>query len=97
MTITYLAGWTPLTHGDHVANIPSEFDHLLIELVRAFAAYQRTQNHGHVDAIDGWPTTVRLKQADGGLQANMGYVLGGIGAYDSSIRSNFNWTHSGIA
>ena len=96
MSLTYMAGWTPLTHGLHVANIPTEFDHLLIELVRAFAAYERTQDHSHVDAVDQWPTTIRLKQADGSVQANLGYIMGGAGQSGQSSGSNWNFTTAGL-
>ena len=60
------------------------------------AAYERTQDHSHVAAVDQWPTTIRLKQADGSVQANLGYIMGGAGQSGQSSGSNWNFTTAGL-
>lgn len=67
--LNYRAGWIELTTGNAVANIPPAIEHLLIQIVRAFARGEAT-GEGHFDLVDKIESSVMLNR----LKATYGLV-----------------------
>jgi hypothetical protein len=93
LKMNYRAGWTLMgPKNDAAANIPPLFDHLLVQLVRAFAYYYETNDRSMIESIEDSIQLQRLKGSDNNTQGNLGLMQGGILQVDRTIRSNWNFT-----
>tara|TARA_Y100000310_G_scaffold333289_1_gene410550 strand:- start:283 stop:1002 length:720 start_codon:yes stop_codon:yes gene_type:complete len=95
MHLTYKAGWVPLTDARSAANIPPIMDHLLVQLVRAFAYYYGTMDRSHIEEVENSTQLKTLKKTDAHTQSNLGAIRGGILQHDRTVRSNWNFTTAG--
>jgi|6_EtaG_2_1085325.scaffolds.fasta_scaffold08873_3 hypothetical protein len=94
----YIAGWVTMTMGSAVANVPPWAEMALIQCVRAFGAYYRTNDHGHVDSLVTSPEMQSMKRADSGQQRILGQSRGGILQGGKPTGStNYNWSHAGVS
>lgn len=91
LKLVYQAGWTELSANTSVANIPIEFDPLLVQLVRAIAMGYLNESDGErsvvarIDAIEGSEMVRRLKSNDGMKQPSLGPMTGGIAQGSSRV------------
>lgn len=76
--LVYRSGWVELSSSSAVANVPSAFDFLLVDLVRAFAQYYLTRDRSAIEAIEDSAMLRRLKRMDGAAQTDLGKTEGGI-------------------
>lgn len=76
LSLVYRAGWVELSNPSQVANIPPQFDALLVELVRAFAqARGGISDKTLVDLLEPIERSAlmdRLKRHDGAVQPRIG-------------------------
>jgi len=84
LRLRYRAGWVFLTDMDQVANIPSDMEPLLVQLVRAFALGYMDERQGkgsvpqRLEAVEQSSMLKRLKERYGTAQGNHGFLRGGI-------------------